>query len=224
MNSNTQSSLVEFFQNYNVIQFVSKEIIYRPDESIDRVAFIKKGIVRVYNHTESGKEITYSGFKPVFYLSLYYSTRKISNQYFFQALTDVEIWQAPLEDFHKYLLNQPQLSLDLIDSCLGSFTKVLESWENSISGDAYIRVAKLLLMLAKDYCTRTDNRVIIDFHTTHQLISSMLGISRETASIQIKRLENEGWLTQSESTITVVDYPSLFATFSQLTTPHHFST
>ena len=213
MNQFEEDKLINFFQQYPLVKYNSRETVYRPDEMIDRVAFVKKGFVRIYNHDLSGKEITYGGFKPIFYMSYLFSKKKVPNQYFFQALTDLEVWKAPVDEFEKYLLSNPDQAVNIINVCLRSFHEVLMSWENSLSGDAYKRIGKLLLTLSKDYGKKDKGQIIIDFRTTHQLIASMLGISRETASIQIKKMENDGYISQQKNTIIINDAEKMFAKF-----------
>ncbi|MFA7301208.1 MAG: Crp/Fnr family transcriptional regulator [Candidatus Shapirobacteria bacterium] len=213
MNELSQLKIIEFFNNYTLSKYSAKEIIYSPEEKIDHVAFVKTGYVRIYNHDLSGKEITYSGFKPVFYMSYLFAYKNIPNQYYFQALTELEVWKAPLVDFKKFLSNNSNVATDMVEIILDSFHEVLLSWENSLSGDAYFRIGKLLLTLSKDYGKKENNGSTIDFHTTHQLIASMLGITRETASIQIKKLENNGLITQKTNTIIINDMDKMTKTF-----------
>ena len=208
------NKLVEFFEQYPLVRYNAKETVYRPDEMIDRVAFVKKGFVRIYNHDETGKEITYAGFKPIFYMSYLFSKKKTPNQYYFQALTDLEVWKAPVDEFDKFLITNPIETVNLLNRCLGSFHEVLSSWENSLSGDAYKRIGRLLLTLAKDYGKKDDKKITIDFRTTHQLIASMLGISRETASIQIKKMEKDSYISQEKNTIILNDIEKMSLKFS----------
>jgi len=88
------------------------------------------------------------------------------------------------------------------------------SWENSLRGDVYSRIGKLILILANDYGKTVDNQIIIDFHTTHQLIASMLGVSRETASVQIKKMENSGLILQESNNIIIKDVVKMENQFS----------
>lgn len=178
-------------------------MIYHPNEAIEKVAFVKNGYVRLYNFDLDGKEITYSGFKPIFLMSYLFAKNKAINQYYFEALTDLEIWKAPINEFDLFLNDNPPLALEVINSCLMSLKEVLMSWENSISGDAYKRVGKLLVALGRNYGSKNDGQVEINFKTTHHLIASMLGITRETASIQIKKLENDGWIIQTKNSIFI---------------------
>jgi CRP/FNR family transcriptional regulator len=214
MNQRFQENMIKFFSNYPVIKYNSKEIIYRPQEMIDQIAFVKSGYVRIYSQNQEAEEITFSGFKPVFLMSYFFSQKNIPNQYFFQALTDVEIWKAPVSEFNKYLLNNSNDAIDLINLSLGSLHQVLLSWENSLRGDAYSRIAKLTLILAKDYGKTINNKITIDFHTTHQLIASMLGISRETASLQIKKMENNGLILQQANKIIINDAQKMIKEFA----------
>lgn len=214
MNEKTEKRLINFFEKYSLIKYKSKEIIYRPQEIINQVAFVKKGYVRIYNQKDSEKEITFSGFKPIFLMSYLFSKTKSINQYYFQALTSIELLKAPINDFNNFLIKNPDIAIDLFDASLKSLNEVLLSWENSLRGDAYSRIGKLLLILSKDYGKTENNKTTIDFHTTHQLIASMLGISRETASIQIKKMENDGLILQESNTIIVNDTNNMLLKFN----------
>jgi len=78
MNQQFQDKLIKLFENYPLIKYHSKEIIYRPCEMIDQVAFVKNGFVRIYNQNKEEKEITFSGFKPIFTMSYFFSQKKNS--------------------------------------------------------------------------------------------------------------------------------------------------
>lgn len=213
MNENLKIALANFFEKYPITRYKTGEIIFRQNESTDKVVFVKSGYTRIYNHDTDGKEITYSGFKPLFLMTLNYCLRSNQFQYNCQALTEVEVWKAPLVDFLNFIEKDPKLLLSLLGFGLHSLESVLAAWENSMSGDAYNRVAKLILSLGKMYCNQTCERVEIDFKITHQMIASMLGITRETASIQIKKLENSGWINQKKH-LTILDYKKMEKNFS----------
>ncbi len=203
MQEATKQRLITFFSKYKTVSYSAGEIIYRPNETINQVGFINKGYLRIYNYDQDGKEITYSGFKPIFLLSYLYAKKNINNQYYLEALTDLEIWKSPIEDFELFLNDNKDLVFDILDNSLLTLQSILYAWENSFSGDAYVRIAKLLLSLGKEYGKVIGEKLEIDFKTTHRLIASMLGITRETASVQIKKLENDGWITQNDSIILI---------------------
>jgi CRP/FNR family transcriptional regulator len=206
MNESTVKQLIEFFSQFPVMKFKTNENIYRPNENISKVAFIKSGYVRVYSYDADGKEVTFSGFKPVFLMSYFYANNKIANKYFFEALTEVEIWETSVNEFNKLLLENPKLAVEITNGSINNLMALIESWELSISGDAYNRIGKLLVSLGNNYGVVNNTKKEIDFKTTHQLIASMLGISRETASIQIKRLENDGWISQQKQKLVINDF------------------
>ena len=203
MDSKTEQKLTVFFSKYQTTKYKSGETVYRPHETINQVSFIKNGYVRVYNYDSDGKEITYSGFKPVFLMSLFYSKNKVVNQYYFEALTDLELWTVPLADFEEFLKTDGELMMEILEGTLWTIQSILQAWENSLSGEAYFRIGKLLLSLGKNYGKDILGKWEIDFKTSHRLIASMLGITRETASVQIKKLENDGWISQNNSTIVL---------------------
>lgn len=213
MNQQSEEKLTKFFQGYSLVKYQAQEIIYHPGEMIDRIAFIKKGFVRIYNYDQKGKEKTYSGFKPIFLMSYLFAREKIESQYYLQALTDLDVWKAPLKKFEEFLKLDPQLAIEIIGSSLRSLHRVLLAWDNLSSGDVYNRTGKLLLALAKDYGKTENGQVTIDFHTTHYLISTMLGASRETTSTQIKKMENNRLIDQLKNNIIIKDMAKMVLEF-----------
>lgn len=212
MNENLKISLVNFFEKYPVTRYKTGEIIFRPNESTDKVVFVKNGYARIYSHDSEGKEITYSGFKPLFLMSLNYCLKNSHFQYTCQALTEVEVWKAPIGDFLAFVEKDSKILVSLVSLGLNSLESAMVAWENSVSGDAYNRVARLILSLGKMYSDQGKDIVEFDFKITHQMVASMLGITRETASIQIKKLENGGWISQKKH-LTILDYKKMEKNF-----------
>ena len=200
-----EKKLIDFFSRHRQVEYKKGELIFRPGDDFSNVYFIKSGYVRLYLDDEDGKEITINVFKPVFYLSLHYALNEGENRYFFEALTDVEIWKAPKQEVIDFIKNDREILGFLTERLLKVVDELMRHVEVAISGDAYTKVASLVISLAKSSGKQIDNKVEMEFATTHRLIASLTGLSRETASIQIKKLEREGYIIQNKSLLVIND-------------------
>lgn len=215
--NHVEARLTSFFGNYRLGQYKKGELLFRPGDDFSSVYFVKSGYVRLFLNDEDGKEITINAFKPIFYLSLRYALNGGENRYFFEALTDVEMWKAPKQDVIDFIHNNNEVLCFLTERLLHTVDELMRHVEVAISGDAYSKVATLIISLAKSSgkTTETKNEVEMEFTTTHRLIASLTGLSRETASIQIKKLEREGYINQNKSLLVVNDLAKMELDFAK---------
>lgn len=209
METNLEKELIGFFEDKKLFKYKKDEIIYRPGEVFTHVAFIKSGYVRLYEVSQGGREITINLFNPIFVMSLMYALNGDENKYYFEAVTDVEIWRSPLPDFSEFLRNNKDVMFTVMQKTLHIVEILLDNVRSTISGDSNLKVISIIISLAQRFGQKQDKDLTIDFNTTHRLIASLAGTSRETASIQIKELERKGYITQKDNRIIINDLEKL---------------
>lgn len=195
MKPETWQKLENFFSKYRLIKYKEGEIIYRPDDSFSTVAFIKSGYARLYSVSSKGQEVTIQIFKPVFYFSLIYALTDAENKYYFESVTDMEVWTAPKEDVLNFIKSDPELMFELTKHILTGFKDILENMESIMLGDASDKIVSIILSLSKSFGQKTEEKIIIDVATTHKIIASLTGLTRETVSYKLKQLENNNLIS-----------------------------
>lgn len=82
--------------------------------------------------------------------------------------------------------------------------------EYFMCNSAYLKVAAALLACAKTLGkVESDNSVVIPFPLTHRDIATMIGATRETTSLEMKKLEKQGFISKSRRCIRIVNYDVL---------------
>ena len=143
-------TLERFFKNFNQsVSFQKQEIILRPETDPRRVYFLQQGYVRLYSLTDLGKEITLNIFKPGTYFSMIWAIGNISNHFFFESITKVEVWVAPKDKLQQFLQNNPQILMDLTRRIMVGLDGVLTRQNYLVFSSAQTRVATALVLLAK---------------------------------------------------------------------------
>lgn len=197
------AKLKAFFKKQKLISYRKGEVILKPGEELKGVGFVKSGFVRVFLKTKDGREITLPMFKPLFYFSFIYHLTGMENKYYFETITPVEMWVAPYKECLKFLKLNTAISFELFKEVLTCFMEITNNAQKLISGDAYEKVARLIIYLARRFGEEEDKTVKIKFFTTHKMIASITGLTRETVTIQILRLEKEGYIVNKGKRIVV---------------------
>lgn len=201
--------LEQFFQTSKLYSYKKRTLISHPHDTPSTVFFIKNGYVRVYRITEDGEELTVTILKPKDFFPLSYGIATPSNQYHLEAITALELWKAPQDQFLQFIKTNPELLYDLTTRILVSFDDVLFRMENLLFCNAYVKVAATLLMCAKGFGEDFNGKTRVKVPLTHRDIATLIGITRETTSLEMKKLEKQGLLEKSGRFIVVKDLKRL---------------
>lgn len=190
--------LDDFFEHTPIHYYKKRVMILHPNDSPKNVYYIKNGYVRVFRLTEDGEELTLTILKPKDFFPLTYGLNQSVNSYYLEAITPLELWRAPQESFIKYILTKPEVLYDLTTRAMVRVDGVFSRMEYLVLSNAYIKVATTLLVCAKRFGKPSgDNDVVIEVPLTHRDIATLVGITRETTSLEMKKLEKEGFLGRS---------------------------
>lgn len=209
MEQTIRKKLEGFFCGYPLKSFKKGEIILRSGETSTKVGFTKSGYVRLYMVTESGQEITTEFFKPTLFLTAMLALTGRENKFNFQTITPVEIYEVPNKDFLEYLDKNVDVAVDLKKNIMTAFLDLMDNTANLLAGNAYNRVALMVNSLTNRVEGKDSNYSKIDFGITHKLIASLTGLTRETVTLQMIRLEKEGIIVNKSKSIEVIDKEKL---------------
>ncbi|MCX6726523.1 MAG: Crp/Fnr family transcriptional regulator [Candidatus Shapirobacteria bacterium] len=195
-----RKKLEGFFCDYPLKSFKKGEIILRPGEEPTGVGFIKSGYIRLYTVTESGQEITMEFFKPLLFLTTILALTSRENKFYFEAITPVEIYEAPNKEFLEYLEKNTDVAQELNKNIMTAFLDLMDNTANLLAGNAYSRVAMMVYSLTN----RAEG-----FGITHKLIASLTGLTRETVTLQMIKLEKQGLIVNKSKSIQVINKEKL---------------
>lgn len=107
-------------------------------------------------------------------------------------MTAVELCQAPREKFLNFIKNNGEVLFELTHRILTRFGGVLSRMEYAMFGTAYNKVASIILICADRFGQSLGENTTIQVPLTHQDIANLIGVARETVSIEMKKLQNKG--------------------------------
>jgi CRP/FNR family transcriptional regulator, cyclic AMP receptor protein len=124
------------------------------------------------------------------------------------AMEDSKIISVSGVDFHKYLMHNEKVLLQIINVLCARLRQVWQTQSlSSSTADAKIKLG--LYQLAKRHGIQDAHGTIIDLKITHQELSEMVGTSRETVTRVLTRLREEGIIEVEQRRITLLNPQAL---------------
>ena len=203
-------NLEVFFERFKPLKFRKREIILEAEEKPEGVFFIKSGYVRSYSISEEGREFTLNIYKPGTYFPATWALAEVPNTYFFEAMTTVELVRAPKEELKGFLKIHPEMLMDLTRRLLVGLNGLLVRIEHLLSKDAYHKVASALFMVGRRFGRKDGKgKIVVELPLTHQDIADLSYLTRETTSLEMKKLEKKGLVAKRKRLLVIKDMGKL---------------
>ncbi len=154
------------------------------------IYFIKSGVVKIYNITNSGEEKvvgyeTDGGLLPIEWLF----DRSPVSLYYHATFTDCEVRRVPKSEAKIFISSSQETTSALLDRCVSMYlgaTIHLQALEQSKAQSKVLCLFQYLVMRFGEQVDKNHSK--IKLRLTQQEISTLIGITRETASIEIGKL------------------------------------
>lgn len=192
MSNSVSERLREFFSKFKKYHYKKGEVILRGGDNPQGVYFIDKGYVRDYSISKDGEELTLIIFKPQDFFPMQWVFNNNPNSHYFDAMSAVELWRCPKEDFINFIEENPEIFFELTSHITLRLGGILQRMEYLAFGNAYEKVASILMICADRFGKKERGEIVIQLVLSHRDIANLLGLTRETTSIEIKKLERKG--------------------------------
>ena len=186
------------------------DVIYFSSSDVPRVFVLKKGAIKIVSLNEDGNETIKDIIqKGDLFGELELESDKDSNEYAKALTSEVSICSFLLSDFENLLLKYPNLALSYTKFVGLKMKRLKNSYANLMSKDARTR----LLTFLKDWSEREGrkegNKINIDNYLTQNDIAQIICTSRQTATLLLKELEENGLMYYGRKEIIIEDISKL---------------
>jgi len=181
------------------------EMIFAPELNPGSLYLLATGIVRIYRVSSDGAETAfgYVAAGEVFgELALFDDFNRES---FAEAVRSSQVWKIPRNLFSELVENSPGLVLAITRQIGSRFKRIESRIENLVFRDARSRVAGILCELAEDFGREVEQGLLIDIDLTQAELATLVGITRQTANVYLRELQDQGILSRSRRLITVLE-------------------
>lgn len=197
MKNPSLNKFYQFFSKYKPLNFKKGETLLRAGDPILGVYLLNRGFVRLFTVSSSGEELTLIIFKKgdLFPITWALTQDKVLNtqqDYYLEAMSPSELIRSPREEFLKFIRSDPEALFELTGGLSKRFGGLLIRIESLVFGEAYSRIASILLLCAERFGRKVNTQIEIEVPLTHSDVASLIGVARETVSIELKKLEKMG--------------------------------
>ena len=189
--------LRDFLKDYVVKTYRKGEIIIFQGEVPRTASIVKSGKIKVYNLSHSGDEkpVGFQSERDIFPSPWVYG-KAPSALYYYEALTDVELYHVPREDYVNFLKrnsNALYAQMErLITDYLGSMMR-LNALQHSRASDKLVYTLHYLALSEGEVINEDEVEIKLDL--THQDFANLTGLTRETAATELNKLKRLGVIT-----------------------------
>jgi CRP/FNR family transcriptional regulator len=174
-------------------RFLRDAEVFRQGDPPDGVCVVKKGLLKLVSVSEKGTEQILHILRPgdVFgELVLIGKPRPFTAV----ALTDAAVSILPLERLKDLLATSPVFSRNYLRLLSMRLYELERTFPALVHAWPHHRLAKELLHLAEDMGDETPKGTRLTLRLTHELLSNLVGTSRETVTLLIHKFEEIGLL------------------------------
>jgi len=209
MEEKNEVELEDFFGKFSKFLFNKGELILRAGEMPAGVFYLKRGYVRQYALNQDGRELTLNIFKLGAYFPMVWAWGEVSNNYYFEAMGEVEVWRASKEEVVEFVRTDTERLSDFTRRILVGLGGLSARLTNLFFGSARGRVAMVLYLSGKRFGKTEEGKLVIQLPLTHQEIANQAGLTRETVSVEMKKMEKEGIIGHKGRLIAINDSEGL---------------
>jgi CRP/FNR family cyclic AMP-dependent transcriptional regulator len=202
-------------------------IILMQSSFLEEAYLISKGIVRVVDFDQNGEQrtVTIITKNHIFPFSwLLTSLPSQGSLYFYQAVTDVELYLADVNIVRDLVRNNAQLSWRFVDILAKSYVNAMSRLQNlqktKVEEKVDFVIYYIAVMLGKKI---GENNYEVDSIFTHQEIADLAGLTRESVSRQLKKTKYNKIIHKDKGKIQLnlnyMDVSSMPAIFPVNSTP-----
>lgn len=206
----TISVIDDFFRRFSEHAVPAGEEILAPADTLPYIIYLQSGYVRSYVIYPDGKELTLNIFKPGSYFPIPTLLSGKPNLYYYDTITKSSVRKAPSPEFLKFISGKSDILSDLLKRISQGLEGFIVRTHFLLHSDSRQKVASAVYLLFRRFGVSSANgQIRIELPQTHQDIANLAGVTRETASLEIKRLEKEKIISRSRQLTTVINQGAL---------------
>lgn len=170
--------------------YPKNQILLYGGDTLPNIYLLKKGVVKLYDIDHQGNEKVLHILKPPSLLPLTALGKGgEDSEWFYSTITDCEVYAVAHDDAMKRIMSDSKLASFLLRQQAEEMHELLIHLSSLGKNDAHGKLAYILRFLAVCHAgERHDGWRRVAFPVGHQLLADMIGMTRESTAISLKRL------------------------------------
>ena len=182
-------------------------VVFHEGADADSLLVVKTGIVKLVALSEKGTETTLHILRPGDVFGEVAVTEP-ARPFTAVAVTDAVLSVLPRKSLDDLLASSPAFARNLLGLLSKRVGQVEREFAGIVNAWAHHRLACELLHLAGDLGVETQDGTLIPLRLTHEELSNLIGTTRETVTILLRKFEGMGIIRRRSRRI-IVNRPRL---------------
>lgn len=208
MTPSVTDKVENFFSQYRLRRFSKGQILILNGDQTDYIYQLIKGKVKQYDVTYRGDEIILNVFKPPAFFPMSLAINDTKNPYIYEAETDIELRQAPIDKTVLFIKSNPDVLYDLLSRVYKGVDGLLGRMTYLMASSAKSRLIYELIIEARRFGKMNNHGGCI-ITISEKDLGARAGLSRETVSREFSKLNNENLISSHGSEITLKSISAL---------------
>lgn len=198
--------IVRFVQAQPIRRFAKDSILVYQGEAPGRIYAVRSGFVKIYDLSSDGNEqmVGLAG-KYDFIPSELLFTDDQAAQFFYASFTAVEVYVINREELARRIRNDNEALFQIVKSVSAKYHGLRRHLTAAQKPKAREKIVYVLYFLASYFVDGGGGQQLhkVAIPLTQQDIANLVGLTRETAAHELKRLKNEGYISYSKSAFLI---------------------
>lgn len=181
------------------------EILCSEGEKSDTLFIINEGKVKISKFTKDGKEqIVHILTSGDFFGELSLFSNSETYNFNVYAISDVKICTLTKNDMNKIIINNPEISLKILQVITKRLKETENLAQNLATNDAEVRIAYMLLEFGDKYGLNTEKGLQIKLPINREEMANYVGVTRETISRKLSKFEEMGIIALQGNKVLII--------------------
>ncbi|CAN5130130.1 Crp/Fnr family transcriptional regulator [soil metagenome] len=199
--------LDKYFTSFKQQQYKKGEILIRADDNPQGIYYLKSGVVKKYAISKKGDELVVNLFKPISFFPMSWAINDSPNAYYYEAMTDLDIYRAPKEEVVKFIKSEPDVLYDLMSRVYKGTEGMLTKMTYLMAGNAYGRLITEIIIYAKRFGDKKIEQTTMK--VSEKDLAAQSGMTRETVSREMKVLKDKKLVTFNKNILLIKNLDAL---------------
>ncbi|NLY87794.1 MAG: Crp/Fnr family transcriptional regulator [Clostridiales bacterium] len=201
-----EDQMMEIMDATTQSSYKKGSLIYRDGDEVASLFIVRKGKIRIYKISESGKEQLVRILLPGDYTGELAVFGKMYQTSYAEAISDTEICMITKEKLQDFLIKYPTISLKI----LAEFSNRLNESEKQTTRFATEKVETRIAFFLAELIEDPNLSLEVELPMSKKDVASYLGTTPETLSRKLADLEEKGLILQKTSKrIEIMDIDEL---------------
>lgn len=202
-----QKKINDFFSQFKKLKYTRGEILVRADDDPQGIYFVLNGEVKMYSISSEGEESVLTIFKESSFFPMSWAITNISNKYYYEALTTLDVIRAPADQVIIFIKQNPDVLYDLLTRVYEGIDGLSERLVYLMSGSAYERLILEILINLKRFGKKIEINNVPSWEIviSEMDLAAQTGLTRETVSRELKILKDKKIVSYQRMKLIVSD-------------------